>query len=274
VQNAFTSPPKISMDHRCHASASAIGPNTKQWSMCYCVVRLSSKILTFMQEIISNILFYEKRYLLNGGMSQKSAEMQDLLGIQFREVGSSYQFISKPAPVLNHIQALKVCNLVCIYKLAEIVSIDNNSVHFGAILHSGTLESTACDLPSEATQIMTKISDWPKILKVFNDSHCFSEPSGSTVPGLTSQPASLQLLHALSDANGRKLAAKIHHNILIAAAHIAYIKEHQVNGDHVSESDLPDLPDLTSLWVFTFRLLSTEWHSSLLQKVLFGSSES
>ena len=51
-----------------------------------------------MQEIISNILFYEKRYLLNGGISRNSAEMQDLLGIQYEEVGSCYQFVAKPAP--------------------------------------------------------------------------------------------------------------------------------------------------------------------------------
>jgi hypothetical protein len=224
------------------------------------VVRLSRLSLMIMQEIISNILYYEKRYLLNGGMSQNSAEMQDLLGIQFMEVGSSYQFIAKPAPTWNHIQASKVCNLVCIYKLAEIVSIDNDSVRFGTTLHPGTLESTARDMPSEATQIMKKISNWPNILESFNKSFGFSEPSSAMVPGLTSQPASLQLLHALSNANGRKLAAKVHHNILIAAAHIAYIKEHQVNGDHGSESNLPDLPDLTSPWVFTFQLLSTEWH--------------
>lgn len=204
-----------------------------------------------MQDIISNILFYEKRYLLNGGMSQKSAEMQDLLGIQFKEVGSCYQFVAKPAPTLNYIQALKVCNLVCIYKLAEIVSIDNDSVHFGTSLHPGTLGLTPLRMPSEATQLMKKISPWPNILETFINSHCFSEPSGATVPGLTSQPASLQLLLALSDANGQKVAAKIHHNILIAAAHIAYIKEHHVNGGHASDNALPDLPDLTSLWVFT-----------------------
>lgn len=193
-------------------------------------------------------------------MSQNSAEMQDLLGIQFKGIGSSYQFIAKPAPTWNHIQALKVCNLVCIYKLAEIVSIDNDSVGFGTTLHPGTLESTTCDMPSEATQIMKKISNWPNILESFNKSFCFSEPSSATVPGLTSQPASLQLLQALSNSNGQKLAAKVYHNILIAAAHIAYIKEHQINGDHGSDSNLPDLPDLTSLWVFTFQLLSTEWH--------------
>jgi hypothetical protein len=240
--------------------------------MEYVLSYVVSKNIDDLQEIISNILFYEKRYLLNGGMSQKSAEMQDLLGIQFKEVGSCYQFIAKPAPTLNHIQALKVCNLVCIYKLAEIVSIDNDSVHFGRMLQPGTMESTPLVLPSEATQIMKKISTWPNILETFHDSHCFSEPSGATVPGLASQPASLQLLHALVDANGRKVAAKIHHNILIAAAHIAYIKEHHVNGDHTSDNTLPDLPDLTSLWVFTFQLLSIEWHSSFLQKGSFPIS--
>ena len=56
--------------------------------------------------------------------------MQDLLGLQFQELGSGYQFISKPAPPLNLIQALKVCNLVCIYKLAEVVLLDNNSIPF------------------------------------------------------------------------------------------------------------------------------------------------
>jgi hypothetical protein len=199
----------------------------------------------FAQEIISNILFYEKRFLLNGGTTTKSAEMQDLLGIQFKEVGQGYEFISKPAPTLNAIQALKVCNLVCIYKLAEVVSIDNDSFKFGTMLHSTPLESEPLQLPSEATILMKKISFWPSILHVFNNSHFFSEPSGDTVPGLASQPASLQLLHALSDANGRKVAAKIHHNVLIAAAHIAYIKEHHVDGNHVS--DLPDLPDLSSV---------------------------
>jgi hypothetical protein len=210
------------------------------------------------QEIISNILFYEKRFLLNGGISQKSAEMQELLGIQFQEVGSRYQFIAKPAPTgtWNHIQALKICNLVCIYKLAEIVSIDNDSIRSGTMLPQVAFETSPLLLPSEATQLMKKISSWPKVLETFNDSHHFSEPSGATVPGLASQPASLQLLHALSDANGRKMAAKIHHNILIAAAHIAYIKEHHVNGDQVSDNNLPDLPDLTSLWVINFLLFS------------------
>lgn len=224
------------------------------------------------QEIIANILFYEKRYLLNGGMSQKSAEMQELLGIQFQEVGTRYRFIAKPVPTWNLMQALKVCNLVCIYKLAEIVSIDNDSIQFGTTLHLGPLESPPLGLPSEATQIMKKISSWPKLLETFKNSHLFSEPSGAAVPGLASQPASLQLLHALSDANGRKVAAKIHHNILIAAAHIAYIKEHHVDGDHVPDNYLPDLPDLTSLCVFL--LLSAAWNSSLLQKVLFGATES
>jgi len=222
--------------------------NQKNGVCCIlCRYRVSLKILMTMQEIINNILFYEKRYLLNGGMSQKSAEMQDLLGLQFQEVGSYYQFIAKPAPIWNHIQALKVCNLVCIYKLAEIVSIDNDSAHFVSTLHQGTLESTPPNMPSEATQIMKKISSWPQVLETFIKYHCFSELSSSTVPGLTSQPASVQLLHALSDANGQKIASKIHHNILIAAAHIAYIKEHHVDGDQMSDGDLPDLPDLTSL---------------------------
>lgn len=220
-----------------------------------CCFPVSPKILTIMQEIISNILFYEKRFLLNGGMSRKSAEMQDLLGLQFREVGSCYEFIAKPAPSWTHMQALKVCNLVCIYKLAEIVSIDNESVRFGTTLHPGTLGSTPLVMPSEAIQIMKRISSWPTILETFNNSHSISEPSSATASDLVSQPASLQLLHALSEANGRKAAAKIHHNILIAAAHIAYIKEHHVNGDHASDNDLPDLPDLTSLWVLTLQLL-------------------
>jgi hypothetical protein len=240
------------MDHRCHASASAVRPNAKKWSMFLsCVVTVSPKTLTIMQEIISNILFYEKRYLLNGGISRNSAEMQDLLGIRYEEVGSCYQFVAKPAPACNHIQALKVCNLVCIYKLAEIVSIDNDSVPFGSTLLPGSLGSTTLIMSSEANYIMKKISPWPNILETFVNSHGSSEPSGAVAPGFTSQPASLQLLHALSDANGRKVAAKIHHNILIAAAHIAYIKEHHVNDDHSSDSDLPDLPDLTSMCVFT-----------------------
>lgn len=201
------------------------------------------------QEIISNILFYEKWFLLNDGLTTKSAEMQDLLGIQFKEVGQSYEFISKPAPALNVFQALKVCNLVCVYKLAEVVSINNDSVNFETMLHSTPLEFEPLQLPSEASFIMNKISSWPKVLENFNTTHFFSEPSGNTVPGLSSQPASLQLLHALSDANGRKLAAKIHHNVLIAAAHIAYIKEHHMDGDHLSDSCLPDLPDLASLCV-------------------------
>lgn len=222
--------------------------NQKNGVRCIlCRYPVCPKILTTLQEIINNILFYEKRYLLNGGMSQKSAEMQDLLGLQFQEVGPCYQFIAKPAPTWNHIQALKVCNLVCIYKLAEIVSIDNDSVHFVTTLPQGTLESTPPNMPSEATLIMKKISSWPQVLETFNKYHSFSDPSVAAVPGLTSQPASVQLLHALSDANSQKIASKIQHNILIAAAHIAYIKEHHISGDQVSNSDLPDLPDLTSL---------------------------
>jgi hypothetical protein len=217
------------------------------------------------QEIISNILSYEKRFLLNGGMTTKSAEMQDLLGLQFKEVGQRYEFIAKPAPTLNVLQALKVCNLVCIYKLAEVVSIDNDCLKFGTMLHSTPLEADPLQLPSDATFLMKKVSSWPKVLEAFNNSHFFSEPSGNTVPGLASQPASLQLLHALSDANGRKLAAKIHHNILIAAAHIAYIKEHHVDGDHVSDSYLPDLPDLASLCVLSSISLNS-MHSSLVPK--------
>jgi hypothetical protein len=227
------------------------------------------KILTIMQEIISNILFYEKRYLLNGGMSLKSAEMQELLGIQFEAVGPCYQFVAKPAPTWNHMQALKVCNLVSIYKLAEIVSIDNDSIHFGTSLHSGTLASTPLLLPTEATLIMNKISPWPNILETFTNSHSFSEPLGATLPDVTSQPASLQLLHALADANVRKVSAKIQHNILIAAAHIAYIKEHHVGSDHVSDCDLPDLPDLTSLCVFTSQFLSVNGTHPCYQKKLF-----
>jgi hypothetical protein len=216
--------------------------------------------LTIAQEIISNIVSYENRFLLSGGISQKSAEMQDLLGIQFQEVGSRYRYISKPAPTWNLVQALKVCNLICIYKLAEVVSIDNNSIQFGTMLHPGPLESallSPLSLPSEATQLMKKLSSWPKVLEAFSKSHLSSEPSSDSLPGLASQPASLQLLHALSDSNTRKIAAKIHHNVLIAAAHIAYIKEHHVDGDHLSDNHLPDLPDLTSPCVPTHLFLST-----------------
>ena len=78
------------------------------------------------QEIIANILFYEKQYLLNGGITAKSGEMQELLGIEYTQDGSHYQFIAKPAPTWNSVQALKVCNLICTYKFAEIVSIDND----------------------------------------------------------------------------------------------------------------------------------------------------
>lgn len=184
-------------------------------------------------------------------MSQKSAEMQDLLGLQYQQVESSYQFVAKPAPKLNHIQALKVCNLVSIYKLAEIVSIDND-IQSRTILQPAPLEFTPFHMSSDATYLMSRVSSWPKVLETFHNCHLFSEPSGKTVPGLASQPASLQILHALSDADGRKLAAKTHHNILIAAAHIAYIKEHNVNGEHMSDNFLPDLPDLTSELVLNF----------------------
>lgn len=202
---------------------------------------------TILQEIISNILYYEKRFLLNGGISTKSTEMQDLLGIQFKQVGQRYEFVAKPAPTLNVFQALKVCNLVSIYKLAEVVSINNDSIAFGTVLHSTPLQSEPLQLASESIYLMKRMSSWPNILEAFNSCHLFSEPSGESVVGLSSQPASLQLLHALSEANGRKLAAKTHHNVLIAAAHISYIKEHHVDGDHMSDISLPDLPDLTSL---------------------------
>lgn len=142
------------------------------------------------------------------------------------------------------------------------------------------LEPTLLDMPSEAIQIMEKISSWPKLLEKLNDIQYFSEPSSATFPGLISQPASLQLLHALSKSNNQKVTAKIHHNILvaadilIAAAHITYIKEHCVNGDHVSDNILPDLPDLTSQCIFTSLLLLAEWHLSLMPKVLFRTTES
>jgi hypothetical protein len=217
--------------------------------MAYVLTRLiilCYSVLINAQDIIANILSYEHQYLLNGGMSTKSAEMQDLLGIQFQQVGSAYQFIAKPTPQWTIVQASKVCNLVCTYKLAEVVSIVNDSVHFGTTLHQGPPTPPLLPLPVDATYIMKKLSSWPRLLETLNNSHFFSEPSGAIISGLTSQPASLQLLHALFDANGRKVAAKIHHNILVAAAHIAYIKEHQVNGDHLAQDPLPDLPDLTS----------------------------
>ncbi|KDR68712.1 hypothetical protein GALMADRAFT_256533 [Galerina marginata CBS 339.88] len=201
-------------------------------------------------EIITNILSYEQRYLLNGGLSQKSKEMQDLLGIQFQSVGSGYKFISKPTPTWNLLQASKVCNLICSYKLAEIVSIVNNSVTFGieqfeTALHPGPSEPPQ-RLPTEAVDLVKKISFWPKLLDVLNDPSFVSQPSDTFSSSLTSKPASLQLLHALSDAQSRKNSAKIQHNILLAAAHIAYIKEHRVNPDQVSDAVLPDLPDLSS----------------------------
>lgn len=209
------------------------------------------------QEIIANILFYEKRYLLFGGMSVKGAEMQDLIGIQYKQSGSSYEFIAKPPPSWNFVQAMKVCNLICIYKLAEVVSLDNGSIEFGTSSHDAPLESTdaAFSLPQEGTHIMKKISDWPKLLETFHNSHLHVlsqwETSGAAMPpDLTSQPPSVQLLHALSDADSQKIAAKIQHNILIAAAHIAYIKEHHVDGENASDNNMPDLPDLTSLYVF------------------------
>ena len=216
------------------------------------------------QEIISNILFYEKRFLLNGGLSQRSAEMQELLGLHFQEVSSSYQFIAKPAPSFNHIQALKVCNLICIYKLAEVVSLDNNSIEFGTMLHPLPMdsESASFQMPMDATFLMNQISSWPKVLEGFQKSQMVSEPSGENVRSLASQPASLQLLHALSDNNGRKLSAKIHHNVLIAAAHIAYIKEHPLDSDNAKDN-LPDLPDLTSPYVQTSIYFSFS-HSSFL----------
>ena len=202
------------------------------------------------QEIISNILFYEKQFLLNGGLSQRSAEMQELLGLHFQEVSSCYQFIAKPAPSLNHMQALKVCNLICIYKLAEVVSLDNNSIEFGTMLHPLPMdsESASFPMPLDASFLMKNISSWPKVLEGFQKSQTIPEPSGENVRSLASQPASLQLLHALLDNNGRKLSAKIHHNVLIAAAHIAYIKEHHLDGDNATDN-LPDLPDLTSPYV-------------------------
>jgi hypothetical protein len=214
-----------------------------------------TKILMNRQEIIANILFYEKRYLLFGGMSEKSAEMQDLLGIQYKPSGSSYEFIAKSPPSWNFVQATKVCNLICIYKLAEIVSLVNGSIESGTSSHNTPLETTDTQfsLPQEGKQIMKKISDWPELLQSFNNSHLFSETSGAAMPpDLTSQPKSVQLLHALYDADCQKVAAKIRHNILIAAAHIAYIKEHHVSGEHTSDNNLPDLPDLTSSWVFVF----------------------
>ena len=210
-------------------------------------VILFLRISIIAQEIISNILFYEKKFLLSGGMTTKSAEMQDLLGIKFKEVGRRYEFVAKPAPTLNSLQALKVCNLICIYKLAEVVSINNDLLKFGTTLHSKLLESEPLQLPLDAVSIMKLISAWPKVLDALNKSHHYSEHSGKVVPGLASQPASLQLLHALSDAHKRKVASKIHHNILIAAAHIAYIKEHHEGGELVSDNSLPDLPDLASL---------------------------
>jgi hypothetical protein len=215
----------------------------------------SCKILMNTQEIIANILFYEKRYLLFGGMSEKSAEMQDLLGIQFKQYGSDYEFIAKSPPIWNFVQAMKVCNLICIYKLAEIVSLVNGSIKSGTSSHNEPLETTDTPfiLPQEGKQIMKKISDWPEVLRTFYNSHPSSQTSGAAMrPDLTSQPASVQLLHALSDADSQKVAAKITHNILIAAAHIAYIKEHHVSGENAPDNNLPDLPDLTSSCVFIF----------------------
>ena len=167
-------------------------------------------------------------------MSEKSAEIQELLRIQYRQSGSSYEFIAKSPPTWNFHQAMKVCNLICIYKLAEIVSIVNGSIKSGLSSHNVPLETTNTpfSLPQEGKFIMKKISNWLDLLQTFNNSHSLSETSTADMPpDLTSKPASVQLLHALYDADSQKVATKICHNILIATAHIAYIKKH-----HISEN--------------------------------------
>ena len=46
-----------------------------------CSVMLFLKISMIAQEIISNVLYYKKQFLHNGGITMQSVEMQDLLGV-------------------------------------------------------------------------------------------------------------------------------------------------------------------------------------------------
>jgi hypothetical protein len=227
----------------------------RKHGVSFFIRRNASKLTDKMQEIISNILFYEQKYLLNGGASRESMEMQFLLGIKFEVHSSGYRFLSTPPPDWNDLQAWKVCHLVCNYKLAEVLSIVDGSVGFSSALQPAA-GVRSLNFPKDARDIITRISHWPDMLKSFRTNLRSIIVSHSTPNhGLgSSLPASLQLLQALSQANSIKKAAKIQHNFLIAAAHIAFIKEHRVDvHQDTANYNVPDFPDMTSSWVlFTY----------------------
>lgn len=205
------------------------------------------KLTNNMQEIISNVLSYEQKFLLNGGASKESMEMQFLLGIKFEVHSSGYQFFSTAPPDWNDLQAWKVCNLVCNYKLAEVLSIVIESVGFSSTLQPAA-RMGSLNLTKDAREIIKKISHWPNVLKEFRTILVsLSSPNDRLTSSL---PASLQLLQALSQANSAKKGAKIRHNFLIAAAHIAFIKEHRFDVrqgvTQNSDYNVPDFPDMTS----------------------------
>ncbi|KAF8175165.1 hypothetical protein BJ912DRAFT_1075419 [Pholiota molesta] len=199
-------------------------------------------------EIISNVLRYEQKYLLNGGASKESMDMQSLLGIKFEvhSDGSGYHFFSITPPNWNDLQAWKVCNLACNYKLAEVLSIVNDSVVFTSTLQPAAVGTF--NLTNDARGILHKLSYWPNVLKDFR-ANVVSPPSLND-EFTSSLPASLQLLQALSNANSTKKGAKIRHNFLIAATHIAFIKEYQFDKHQCvaqdSDYNVPDFPDMTS----------------------------
>jgi hypothetical protein len=180
-------------------------------------------------------------------------EMQFLLGIKFEVHSSGYHFFSTVPPDWNDLQAWKVCNLVCNYKLAEVLSIVNDSIGFSSTLQPAAgVGSLNLNLAKDAKEIIKKISHWPNVLKDFRNnlrsilvSHL--PPNNSSASSL---PASLQLLQALSKANSVRKVAKIQHNFLIAAAHIAFIKEHRIDMHRGyaqnSNYHVPDFPDMTS----------------------------
>ena len=185
------------------------------------------------------VLAYERGLLSFMGSSSRILDMQRLLGISISASANRAEVVEIPEVSLKwtSAQASEVCDVVLFYKLADAIALVSNIAPQQKKF--GPLQPLTGPVPRAAQQVMERLRDFGSLIENFKKA-----ANDQVLPpeGEVNAPPSIRLFKALHKVHSDKAIMKVQHNFLLAAAHVAYMKEAATSRLTSTTHVVPDVP--------------------------------
>ncbi|PPQ84669.1 hypothetical protein CVT26_003673, partial [Gymnopilus dilepis] len=227
--------------------------------------------------IVKTILAYEGVLLSFMGSSPNILEMQRLLGIRIDaskgQRHSQVVEIAEDTKEWNFAQASAFCDLAVFYKLTDVIALSNDLAPRQETFP--LLKPMKHPIVRSLRQILEKLTNLAPLIDQFKkDANQLASPQEDD----GHLPSSVRLFKALNKVDRTKRILKVQHNFLLAAAHVAYMKETATSlsttgvGElTTSQSDVPDVTFSRFDQQFNNPLLTAD-EANYIQSLMGGHS--